>query len=84
MAITTSVLNSLPSNQREAFTKRCKANEDLFNVYSAILERKLRDHQSSSKHTDNYKKAAWPYFQADSVGYQRALEEVINLIQFKE
>jgi hypothetical protein len=82
--IGSTILASVSKEQREEFIKRCTANHDLFESFAAALQRKLDDHQSSAKKPDKYELAGWPYYQADSVGYQRALAEVISILQFKE
>lgn len=45
-----------------------------------ILEEKMAASAVNSRSKDNYGLAGWPYLQADSVGYERALKEVISLI----
>lgn len=45
-----------------------------------LLEEKLAASNANSRSKDNYSLAGWPYLQADAVGYERALKEVISLI----
>lgn len=45
-----------------------------------ILEEKITASAVSSRSKDNYALAGWPFMQADAVGYERALKEVISLI----
>ena len=45
-----------------------------------LLNRKIEASLVNSRSKDNYSLAGWPYLQADSVGYERALREVISLI----
>lgn len=47
---------------------------------SVLLEEKIASSAVNSRSKDNYALAGWPYLQADSVGYERALKEVISLI----
>lgn len=46
---------------------------------SEICYNMLEEAGKSSK--DDYKLAAWPYYQADKLGYQRALKDIIELLQ---
>jgi hypothetical protein len=45
-----------------------------------LLNKKIEASLVNSRSKDNYSLAGWPYLQADSVGYERALKEVISLI----
>lgn len=46
----------------------------------AMLEDKINTSNTFSRNKENYALGGWPYLQADSVGYERALKEVISLI----
>jgi len=46
----------------------------------SILEDKIRVSTAASRSKENYALASWPYLQADAVGYERALNDVISLI----
>lgn len=48
-----------------------------------ILEKKIRSNASSRTSTDAYALPSWPMFQADGVGYERALRQVISLLESK-
>lgn len=82
--IVSSVLATLPSESQEEFIKRCTANTDLFKSFAEAFKRKLADNQSQARQRDKYELASWACYQADSVGYQRALDEVIKILEFKE
>lgn len=45
-----------------------------------VLENKIKDSYESSIKKANYESPSWPYLQADRVGYERALKEVISLL----
>ncbi len=66
------------------FIGRCKANEDLFGAFALMYEKKLTAHKADILSPKHYEKASWALFQADSVGYQRALEEFIDLLKEKD
>lgn len=46
----------------------------------AILERKALAANKSSLRKEGYESPSWAYDQADYIGYQRALQEIISLI----
>lgn len=45
-----------------------------------LLEEKQNASVKKSRSEDGYASANWPYLQADSRGYERALTEVISLL----
>ena len=51
------------------------SNRDSLDILKEILLKKVKE----SKEVD-YEKASWAYYQADSNGYNRALTEVLDLI----
>lgn len=64
-----------------------KGLENSFNnagVFRERLKEVLEDRAKQSLKPTQYDKASWPYLQADSIGYTRALQEVINLISLKD
>lgn len=49
-----------------------------------VLRMKIETHRSSSRKEVNYENASWAYKQADGVGYERALMEMISLLEDSE
>lgn len=47
---------------------------------TAILNEKISTNRKSSLGVDKYNSPGWAYLQADAVGYQRALEEIISIV----
>lgn len=45
-----------------------------------LLEGKIKTEMSETRAKDGYDNPSWPYRQADSQGYMRALNEIISLI----
>jgi hypothetical protein len=41
---------------------------------------KVKESSTSSRNKDDYDCANWAYKQADSIGYQRALHEIVGLL----
>lgn len=48
-----------------------------------IINDKLRVSSTNTHSKENYALAGWPYLQADNIGYERALNEIISLISDK-
>ena len=46
-----------------------------------ILNKKIRSNTGEKHKPENYSLAAWPMFQADGIGYERGLREVISLLE---
>ena len=47
---------------------------------STLLQERIESNNSSTRSKDAYNISNWAYLQADAVGYERALQEVISLI----
>lgn len=45
-----------------------------------LIQKKIDVSAVASRSKENYGLAGWPFLQADAVGYERALKEVISLI----
>ncbi len=85
MKLAPRVLKALPSDSStDEFEKRCAGSRDLFEHFATVLSKGLKAHKADQLKTSKYEVANWAYLQADSVGYQRAIEEVINLLTFKD
>lgn len=46
-----------------------------------ILEEKIETKRTAIRNDQNYDKPNWSNYVADSIGYERALQEVISLIE---
>jgi hypothetical protein len=84
MKITKDVLSHVHKDSHEEFKKRCTASQDLFDTLAKHFNKTLRTHQSEARKANNYDKPSWECFQADSIGYQRALDEVIELLKLNK
>lgn len=85
MALTSALKSVLPSDMdAEEFEKRCKGVEDILNVFASLLHKRYIANQADMLKTSKYDVANWAYLQADSIGYQRALDETVNLLNFKD
>jgi len=52
-----------------------------FKRLTGLLEDKLEEVRTSQLKRGTYDKSSWPYFQSDCLGYQRAVTEMIKLIE---
>lgn len=48
-----------------------------------VLEEKIKSSNAERLSKDNYNNASWAYSQADAVGFERGLREVISLLEDK-
>lgn len=48
---------------------------------TTILSDKLRQKHSESRSKDGYANPNWAYFQADAIGYERALTEILSILE---
>lgn len=46
-----------------------------------LLQKKIATNVIDTRQKVNYEKPSWPYQQADAHGYQRAIAEIIELVQ---
>ena len=72
--------NHLPKDKQEGFKKQISSSRDVLERLHQILEDKKTEVVLST----DYDNPSWAYKQADRNGYDRALTEVINLINMKE
>lgn len=79
------VISALPKDtSKTEFEKRAKAAEDILAHFALVLDKSLEAHKADMKQPKQYEVANWAYKQADSMGYQRALEEAIKLLTIKD
>lgn len=67
---------------KDKFSSRLKENRDLFERLSVLLQKKNEENTRKRISTASFEKPAWSEYQADSNGYERALTEVLSLINF--
>lgn len=46
-----------------------------------LLQEKINTNNSNLRSKDLYQNASWPFQQADGIGYERALYEVISILE---
>jgi hypothetical protein len=72
--------NHLPKDQQEGFKRQVRSARDVLERLEQLLQEKKTEVVLST----DYDNPSWAYKQADRNGYDRALTEVINLINMKE
>lgn len=77
----TVLTKGLNAEQKEEIKRDFLASSQLRERYKQLLKEKSELAQKASITKDNYLSPNWGYLQADAVGYQRALEEVISLLE---
>ena len=61
-----------------------KSSRRLREHLQIILRKKIEDHYRAQFNRNNYESPHWAAAQADSMGYCRALEEVISILDERE
>ena len=72
-------VKGLEPDQQERIKSAFKASTDIRLRLTEICNGKLSTAMSTNK--NQYDGASWPYEQADAIGYRRALEEIISLLE---
>ncbi len=78
------ILKQFDKDKHEEITSRFLENEDLINAVKTAINEKISDSFSRMTATSSYNNPSWAYYQADQLGYQRALKELIDLISIKQ
>lgn len=76
----TSWTKGLSPDKKEEIKREFDASGILRERLKLILEEKMEVARKGSLSKDAYQSPNWAYLQADAVGVQRALEEVISLL----
>lgn len=69
----------LEGDQHERIRGAFKASADIRERLTTICNEKIAT--AMSTHKGQYDGASWAYEQADAIGYRRALEEIISLLE---
>jgi len=73
-------LKGLTLDQKTEMKKEYAASSHLRAALTSILNDKLSTINTSLRSKTNYENPAWAFQQADGIGYERAIYEVIALI----
>lgn len=75
-----SIIAGLTKEQAEEISRDFVASAFLRKRLSDILDQKISSKRSECTSKASYDSPAWAYYQADALGYERALKEVISLL----
>lgn len=70
----------LSEQDAEVFVNQFKESRLLRRRLSELVSEKIKVSHTESRKKANYESASWAYLQADAVGYERALFEIISLL----
>lgn len=76
----TSYFGNLTQEQKEEIEASFLAGGRFRERLIELLKSKIEDERRGARRKDAYNSSAWPYMQADAIGYERALMEVISLL----
>lgn len=71
----------LTDQEKDDLKSSMLAASPAFRRLTKLLKDKLEENRTSQLKRDTYDKSSWPYFQSDCLGYQRAITEMIKLIE---
>lgn len=74
---------NLSEQQQQEVRKEYASSPVLRERLIKILNDKLDVAKTGARSKIKYESASWPYYQADNIGYERAIIEVISLITTK-
>lgn len=76
----TSLIKGLNEQQKKEFMGEFTGSPVFRQRLIDLLNEKITSSQTLSRKKENYELPSWSLMQADSIGYERALNEVISLI----
>lgn len=68
------------SKERADFEGYVRNSVSLFERLKEIIDNKIDTARKEGLSSKSYDKPSWPMYQADKVGYERALREILELI----
>jgi hypothetical protein len=74
----------LPEDEAERIVSSYKAGAELRERLAEILSNKMEDQLRYGRRKENYNSPSWALEQADTCGFNRALEYVLSLIESKD
>jgi hypothetical protein len=80
----TNITAGLTKAQAEEITREFNQSSLLRERLIAVLDGKKESLRSEVRSKTSYDSPSWAYFQADAIGYERAISEVISLLMSKK
>lgn len=79
----TSLTSGLAPQQKEEMEREFGASARLRERLIYVLENKMETNKKEVRSKENYQNPSWAYLQADGIGYERAISELISLLSSK-
>jgi hypothetical protein len=79
----TAITKGLNPKEAEEVEADFRASQRLRERLITLLEEKMRTKRASVRQDDKYENANWAYLQADYIGYERGIFEIISLLSSK-
>ena len=73
-------ISGLSAQQKDELVSNFKASALTRERLATLLRNKIETRRRETRSVATYETASWSYLQADGIGYERALEEIISLI----
>lgn len=77
----TSLTSGLNESDKSLFTQEFKSSPFLRKQISSVLSKKIDSYYVGMRDKSGYESPNWALSQADSIGYTRALNEIISLLE---
>lgn len=74
----------LKAQDKDKLIEQIQNSRYILSVLSDLLVEKLEENRKSQEAKSNYESPAWSEQQADFIGSQRTLRDIINLLNFEE
>jgi len=71
----------LNEQQKEEITSSFRSAGRLRERMREIVVEKLRENSKTRVSKSSFENPSWPYFQAESNGYERAMDEILSLLE---
>lgn len=79
----TSLTSGLDEQAKDEMEREFGASARLRERLIYILENKMETNKKEVRSKENYQNPSWAYLQADGIGYERAISELISLLSSK-
>lgn len=84
MAIKSDWWRHLPKDKQADRKEVVETSKLMREATRDVLRQKLEEVTQAQQSKGSYEQAAWPYLQADYIGYRRALSEMIDLLTIED
>lgn len=82
--ISTLLTKGLTDIEKKQIEEFFNSNQLVLEQITKTLKEKLESSINEQRSKQLFTSNSWPYFQADSNGYQRAISEILTLLQLRD